>query len=273
MSVDTKKALRELDTYGYTIVKNYLAEDKVKFLKDKVHGAFNKQKETKYAGVPDRDDKDKIIYNLQNKDLDFLRLLDEPQLDSILRTKLNDPFYRFLPSEESNYILNYFNARSSGEALDLHIDSLVPALTPHIWAMQAVYVLDEFREDNGATVVAPGSHKSGTFTNRELQKDELKLLLAKPGDLVMWDSRIWHGTLANTSGADRWAIVATFSSWWVKQSMDMTRSFPAEFYEQANERQKRLIGFLSIPPKDEFDRINTKQGYGDLKKSLSEYKL
>ena len=210
---------------------------------------------------------------MQNKDFHFLNLLDEPDLDFILRTKLNDPYYRFLPPTESNYILNYFNARSSGEALDLHIDSQVPAITNNIWAMQAVFALDPFREDNGATVIAPGTHKSGTFTNRDLKKDELKIILAEPGDLIMWDSRLWHGTLPNQSGDDRWAIVSTFSAWWVKQSMDMTRSFPAEFYKKSNNAQKRLIGFCSIPPRDEYERINTKQSYEDLKAELSDYKL
>ena len=32
----------------------------------------------------------------------------------------------FLPKEKPNFIINYFNARSSGNKLDLHIDSWIP---------------------------------------------------------------------------------------------------------------------------------------------------
>ena len=40
--------------------------------------------------------------------------------------KLNDKYYRFLPDSVPNYILGGYNGRSSGDKLDLHIDSFMP---------------------------------------------------------------------------------------------------------------------------------------------------
>ena len=34
---------------------------------------------------------------------------------------------------------------------------------------------------------------------------------------------------------------------------------------------KQVLGFCSIVPKDENDRINTKSSYGDIKKKLGDY--
>ena len=38
-----------------------------------------------------------------------------------------------------------------------------------------------------------------------------------------------------------------------------------------NNQQKQVLGFCSIVPKDENDRINTKSSYGDIKKKLGDY--
>jgi ectoine hydroxylase-related dioxygenase (phytanoyl-CoA dioxygenase family) len=87
----------------------------------------------------------------------------------------------------------------------------------------------------------------------------------------MWDSRVWHGTHENVAGTSRWALIATFSRWWMKQAMDIPKSLPQEIYAQLTDRQKALMGFCSIPPVDESRRINTKCGYDFLKSSVRDY--
>lgn len=168
-----------------------------------------------------------------------------------------------------NYILSYYNARSSGNFLDLHIDTYVPAHGEYTWAMQAAFVLEDMNKDNGCTVVIPGSHMFGKYSDRELQKRTP--VEAKAGDIVMWDSRLWHGTLDNISGISRWVLIATLTRWWVKQSMDITRSLPQEIYESISPEEKLLMGFCSIPPKDEAGSIHTKKHYSDLKPRVSDY--
>ena len=49
--------------------------------------------------------------------------------------------------------------------------------------------------------------------------------------MLVWDSRLWHGTFANTSKVSRWAMVATFGSWWIKPMMDMPKSLQIQFIE------------------------------------------
>ena len=219
--------------------------------------------------MPQRDVDDKILYNLQNKDKQFIDILCADFIKNVCRQKLNDPYYRFLPEDKGNYILSYYNARSSGKVLDLHIDSYLPVVGDRTWAMQVVFVLEDMTKDNGGTVVVPGSHKSGRYTDRELEN--IKYVEAKAGDLVIWDSRLWHGTTENRSKRSRWLLIATMTSWWIKQSMDITRSIEQDMYSQLSDEQKVLLGFCSIPPINEFDRINTKGGYQDLKDNVADY--
>ena len=185
------QALFEIETYGYTNIRKYLEWDSVCNLKKLVEVEYLKNTELgikKYPGAPDRDVYDKIIYNVQNLDHVFIELLTTKFIKSIATKFLNDPYYRFLPNDAPNYILLYYNARSSGSALDLHIDSHVPFIGSKPTMMQFVILLEDSTPQNGCTVVVPGSHQSGHYTNRELKN--VYELTGEAGDLFLWDSRL-----------------------------------------------------------------------------------
>ena len=257
--------IKEIKKNGYTVVKNYLSKKLIKKLLNIIKLNYNKTKFINYKGVPARDSEDKIVYNLQNKNYLFIELISNNFIIEIGKHFLNDEYYRFLPKKNANFILNYFNARSSGKKLDLHIDNFIPYKGKRTHLMQFVFLLEDSTEQNGCTIVVKGSHLSGTYTNRKSKK--IKTLTGKAGDLIIWDSRLWHGTLENYLKQSRWAIVTTFSCWWIKQAMDMTASLPNSIYKKCNKYQKQLLGFCSIPPKSEFERINTKSNYNILKKN------
>ena len=82
----------------------------------------------------------------------------------------------------------------------------------------------------------------------------------------MWDSRLWHGSHKNTSKDERWSIIATFKVWWAKQNFNPLTNINDDIYCKLSKQQKLIAGYLSIPPKNEFDRIVLKQGYNELKK-------
>jgi len=260
---------RNLAVYGYTVVAKFADDALVKRLKGLISAYWQEVEKELYGGRPSRDARDRLVYNLQNRDKIFIDLLGVPLVRRLCMDKLNDRYYRFLPPDRPNYILSYYNARSSGAKLDLHIDSYVPNPGPWCTAVQVVYLLDDTSEHNGCTVVVPGSHRSGEYTDRSLAN--VVPILGKAGDLVVWDSRVWHGTTENAVGTSRWALVATLTQWWIKQSMDMPRSLPEHIYRELDQEQRVLLGFCSIPPRDERERINTKCGYDFLKPSVADY--
>ena len=126
-----------------------------------------------------------------------------------------------------------------GESL-IYILTLIPASGSFCWSAQVVIALEETTVKNGCTMVVPGSHLTGKYTDREF--DNAKPLELNIGDIAIWDSRLWHGTYRNQTSQTRWALVATFSAWWVKPSMDFTRSLPQEIYEKLNAQEKSLLG-------------------------------
>ena len=139
---------------------------------NKQYSKINKIEKFKYKGVPERNQYDKILYNLFNIDHDFIKLLDLPIVREIAKQKLNDPYYRFLAADEPNYCLSYYNARSSGKKLDLHIDSHIPYISDYTFSLQFTFLLEDSYIKNGCTTAVPGSHKSGKFTDRNITKLE-----------------------------------------------------------------------------------------------------
>ena len=131
------------------------------------------------------------------------------------------------------------------------------------YMMQFIFLLEDSNIENGCSVVVPKSHQTGKFCNRKSKK--IKDLKGKAGDLIIWDSRLWHGARVNKSSNTRWALVATLTSWFIKQSMDIPMGMPKKIYNKCNNKEKLFLGFCSKPPINEFKGINTKAGYNHLK--------
>jgi hypothetical protein len=265
MGDDFSQSLYEIDIYGYTKIDGCLVRNETESLLSIVkenYERINFQSKLRYPGTPERDSNDKIIYNVHNYSKNFIEILSIPIIELIAKKYLNDPYYRYLPEDVPNYILNYYNARSSGGALDLHIDSHVPFPGDKTYMMQFVFLLEDSSEDNGCTVVVPGSHKSGKYSNRSL--NQVKPVTGRAGDLIIWDSRLWHGTLRNSSGRSRWALVATLSTWWIKQTMNIAETVSSEVFQSYTIKEKQLLGLCSLPSKDPFSRVNIKCGYEHL---------
>lgn len=266
------QVLIELREYGYSHIPGYLSQNEVGNLLKTVENAYaniNLNGKVLYGGTPSRDQEDKIIYNIFNYGSIFLEILTRPLLRAVAMKMLNDPYYRFLPPEVPNYNLLYYNARSSGQSLDLHIDSHIPFVGERTSMLQAVILLEKSSEENGCTIVVPGTHRSGKFSDRTISK--VVNLAGEPGDLLIWDSRLWHGTRENKVKRSRWALVATLGMWWVKPMMDIPRIVSDEIFEESSKEVKQLLGFCSIVPTDPKVTINTKSGYEDIKVSKRDY--
>jgi hypothetical protein len=203
-----------------------------------------------------------FIYNLQNKNLDiYLSIVRNSQIKEILKECLNDDWYKQLPKGVANFILRGLVARSSGEtALKMHLDSFVPSSGKFIWNMIMSIALDETNETNGPTFLVPKSHRFDEWASSSWL-DKSITVYSKPGDVLIWDSRLWHGAGANTSGGTRWAIIATFSRWWIKQTYNMPESFPKEYLPSLSDEEKAILGFCNNTPRDENDRVNIQGGF------------
>lgn len=263
--------INQISLNGFCKVSNVINDDVIEELHKLIENEHTKNYAKIVKNVPDRDKDDKIVYNLQSISKLFIDIISNKFVSDIAKPFLNDIHYRYLEPDLPNYNLTYFNARSSGQKLDLHIDSGIPFSGSYPIAMQFVFLIEDSTEDNGCTVIVPKSHQSGEYTDRSLDLESLVKLTGKKGDVIIWDSRSWHGTLPNKTGRSRWAIIATFARWFIKPQMNIIKTINEDIYRQCSDAQKHLLGFCAIPPTDPFDRVNTKNGYDFLKESVNDY--
>ena len=213
-----------------------------------------------------------MVYNLQNKDLMFIRmLLANEGVTSILKHFLNDQWFSALPEGDSNFILRSLLARSSDYQMPLHIDSFVPYDSSHVFFMQCAILLEDQHEANGCTVLVPGSHRSNEYA-AQTSFDTAVALEGRAGDLVVWDSRIWHGAKENTTGGTRWSIIGTFCRWWIKQAFDIPGNLPQEIFDELTDEEKAILGYCSVPYEKETHGIDMKRGYDLLPKRVEDYR-
>lgn len=258
-----QQAVKEIDTRGYSRLEGVYSVEDVRKAKELLN-LWRGKTADQLAVAPYLDFGQTVVYNLLNKDLFFVKLLfASEEIEKIMVHFLNDIWYKQIPAGQPNYILRGSGGRSSNGALPLHIDSYVPYLGSYVYSLQYSIVLEDQDEMNGCTIVVPGSHKSGQYADQSALKDAIPIR-SKAGDVVIWDSRLWHGATANTSGQTRWAIVSTFVRWWIKQVSNVTGSLPKEIYESLSNKEKSILGFCSIPPDNEFKGIDMKTGYDDL---------
>jgi hypothetical protein len=214
-----------------------------------------------------------ILYNLQREDIAFARAFTgDPLLMAILRGLLNDAWYKQIPQDQPNFILRSLIGRSSGDAtLPLHIDSFIPSSGKLCFSCQIAVVLEDQTRERGCTVVVPGSHRADSYADQSAMADAIPIE-TRAGDIVVWDSRLWHGALGNQTGATRWALIATFVRWWLKQNYDLTGTLPQSIYDQLTDDEKAVFGYCSLPPKDEFERTDIKTGHDQLKTRVADYR-
>ena len=245
------KLIEEFKKKGFLKINSFFKKSDINKAKKKIDHIYGlKNKGTLWA--------------LHNKDIFFLKLICKKKIQNIIIPLLNDPYYKKIPSSKPNYILSEYIGINQTNPLHLHIDSWMPSSSEKTWMLQLAILLDDRNKKNGCTTYVKNSHRSDKYADRSLKN--VSYLEGKIGDLIIWDSRLWHGrTKSKFKSYNSWALIATFQSWFLKQRFDYTKSIPKKIYSKLTKIEKQIIGFCSIPPKNEKEGFNPRNGYESLK--------
>ncbi|WIE52873.1 phytanoyl-CoA dioxygenase family protein [Pseudomonas sp. GM17] len=152
-----------------------------------------------------------------------------------------------------NYLLSQLQAINilPGEcAQHLHYDdAFYPMARPRpAYGAATIMALDDFTDDNGATVVIPGSHLwDGRLPTAAEQAAVLPVVMPK-GSVVFFLGTLWHGGGANRSGAPRLALTAQYCEPWARQQENFILSTPRHVARQCSEHIQRMLGYSIHAP-------------------------
>lgn len=262
-----------IEERGYVHIPQVFSSEVIAEAFDKIAFWYERMQNGLSDRMPRLNKDQAMVYNLQNKDIFFIRMLLENEIvEGILKHFLNDQWFRSIPEGHPNYILRSFLARSSKHQMPMHIDSFVPYTGSYPFIMQCVILLEDMNDKNGCTVIVPGSHQSDEYASQDSFSEAVSIH-GKAGDLVIWDSRTWHAAKENVSEGTRWSMIATFCRWWIKQAFNIPGNLPQDIYEQLSDNQKSILGYTSVPYDDETYGIDMKRSYQFLPNEVEKYHL
>lgn len=126
-------------------------------------------------------------------------------------------------------------------------DSIYPTqYFPFEMQVSALWALDDFTEENGATRVIPGSHRKGSHPG-DADRDSVPAEMLK-GSVVLYLGSTLHGGGANRSDKPRRALVNTYTLGWLRQEENQYLTLPADAVAAQPDAVRRLLGFQAHGP-------------------------
>ncbi len=106
--------------------------------------------------------------------------------------------------------------------------------------------ITDFNEENGATLVAPGSHKSAD--DAQLPDESFVPAEMSRGSMLVFSGSILHGAGSNTSNKDRIGLNIDYSLGWLRQEDNQYLSCPPELAKDFDPKLQALLGYAVAGP-------------------------
>ena len=266
-TTDLTEAKAQLDEFGCCILKNALSQDEVSALRTRL--LEQTEAEAQQGRTHINDDKKQLLLFLLNKGKEFRELLFHPEVRELVGhilgsvyllssfhghiahpggTKVFHTDQWWMPPPTNieketlirpGSITHGFRGHHMGGDAALSPSAIAPACV-----CNAMWMLDDFREDNGATIVVPGSHLSGRQPEPVLDAEANWIPLSGPaGTVLIFEGRIWHSTGANISDQTRIGLTTNFCAPQFRQQENFFLGTSPEVLEEASQELLALIGF------------------------------
>jgi hypothetical protein len=150
-----------------------------------------------------------------------------------------------------NYLLSMFQMINvePGESQQMlhHDDAFYPIPRPRpAFSYATILAVDDFTEDNGATVYVPGSHEWDD--RRPGPDDQAVPVVMKAGSAVLFSGTLWHGGGENRTDRARLAVTCQYCEPWARTQENMYLAVPPDVVKRQSDSVKRLLGYSIHPP-------------------------
>ena len=253
------KIMKEYEKNGLIILKKVLKKTDVNLYKKKIFTIFEKiQKKNKILNnkTIDINAEAQAVHNLHNKDIIFLKLLSNKKVLSIVEKLLKASTY--LNSEDIICQKSFArNPSFKKKKQILHTDSRFISSTKPL-TINVFWLLDNFTKFNGPLRYIPRSHKYLKFPKNNKKYKNEKIVIAEKGDVLIFDGNLWHGNIKKLKNFDRWVLAFRYAPWFYRPAFRNEYNTPSEIYNKLSNKEKTLLGFKHISPKDENERIGSR---------------
>jgi ectoine hydroxylase-related dioxygenase (phytanoyl-CoA dioxygenase family) len=190
----------------------------------------------------------------------FLRLLELPEVVALVDATVSPTAILHL---QNGFILPPLGDATPATFQNrLHRD-FPRWLNGYLASINLLFAIDAFTEQNGATLVVPGSHRRDEMPESAVVQSQATALECPAGSILLFDSTLWHAAGINRATTHRCAINHQFTRSFFKQQIDYVRALGTQLVSRQPERVQQMLGYFSRVPSglDEYYRPEADRVY------------
>jgi ectoine hydroxylase-related dioxygenase (phytanoyl-CoA dioxygenase family) len=236
--------INKLKTEGFVILKDLVPEKWISKLTYELENSFSKHKKTQIDNNSDIYTDGVALHIIMDSDvyIDFLRFLIEVGLVESLAKN----FFG------ANCILNSLSGLNNlpnqpNFSATIHRDLRFYTHGLPVMA-NCLLMIDDFTYENGGTYLLPFSHKEESKPSEEYFFKNAIQVTGKKGDLLIFDSNIWHCSAPNKTNVGRRAIPLTVSRSFLKPLLDYPRALGYNRMDEFEYSLQQFLGYHSRVP-------------------------
>jgi ectoine hydroxylase-related dioxygenase (phytanoyl-CoA dioxygenase family) len=232
----------EVRLVGYTVIQSGLDADEVAAYRDRVDEVIRRQEEEAggaqaLASIGDANTGRALLAY----DVSFLTLATNARLLGIVGRLLGD---YFVLGQQNSIVLPpqklHEQAQYHRDLPYQHFVSSRPI------AINALFCVDPFTAQNGATQVAPGSHKYEPFPSDQTIRCLARVVEAPAGSFIVLDAMLFHRGGVNLTAQARRGVNHVFALPFVRQQIDLPAMLGEKYAKDPALR--RLLGYDAQTP-------------------------
>jgi ectoine hydroxylase-related dioxygenase (phytanoyl-CoA dioxygenase family) len=231
-TTNADEVLASLEQHGLAVVERYLDPSDVRAKKEELERVLADipTGRNSFEGFTTR-----RIYALFAKTRRFDAQAIDPLLLAVVERLLGPGFLLSAPTGISI---------GPGEAAQrLHRDDAVyPVTRPHQeLVVNTMWALDDFTSENGATLVAPASHRWPA--DRRADADEVAPATMPAGSVLFYLGSLLHAGGANRTQAPRLGVILEYCAGWLRPQENHVLGVPKDIVRALPERLRELLGY------------------------------
>ena len=246
---DIVQIREDFKKWGYALIEDALSETQCQNFLNRV---LEQAAGERLAGLDAQTPSGQYVHTLINKGEVFGKCIEQNpeavQAGVLIENFLNETLGK-------GWICHSFLANGAEKGKypqGLHMDQgpLSPWMTEESPALvNTMYIPQDVNEENGGTLVIPGSHKIMVDAGSNGEIGELPPAInleAKAGTIMMFDGRLLHGTAVNKT--DKVRFVATMSNVkpWMRTQENWVLSVDPEVLNRASPKLLHRIGLQAL---------------------------
>ncbi|MCS7317948.1 MAG: phytanoyl-CoA dioxygenase family protein [Candidatus Dojkabacteria bacterium] len=243
---EVEKIIEEVRFKGYSIIRNIISLEECLKINNKLEEIYSIQVEEIGKENLQKIQELDVVRCPLYYDEKFVSLLTNNFILSVLQKLFQNKFILHL----QNGIINrpYTKHHQTSWHRDIPYQEYT---TSKPLSINVFYCLSPFNKQTGATQILPYSHKYEKFPSINFVEQNAIHIEANPGDIVIFDSWLYHRATPNVSNIVRYGLNHVFTLPILKQQIDLPVFLNGKYNDDPILQE--LLGYTFMTPKSVFE--------------------